>query len=406
MQGGHALTRILQSATPIAVVAVPEAINLTGSEDAEQRTFAPTATAAEATTAAPGSDGIEATLAAWWQELLGVEHVGLEDDFFDLGGHSLIGVRLFAKIKKTYRTDLELAVLFEARTVRQLGALIAEAQEPASIAPQRAWSTLVPIQPRGTRVPLFCVHAVGGDVLFYEQLAKALGTDQPFYAIRSALITREDQSKTTVEELASIYVSEMRAFYPQGPYLIGGASFGGLIAFEMARQLDAQGVAPALLLMLDTNVPGSEEIVDTSARASTFWKNLREQGLPYLKDKIRVKGQYWADNLSKRGRVLYCNLHHLLGRKLPVRLRYFEIDEAHRDAIARYKYLPYSGKITVIRAMDRGPEVLGKREDPTLGWGKLAGSLELIDVPTRHMFMLFEPYVTTFAAKLKTIFPQ
>lgn len=406
LQGAQALTHILCRATPIAVVAVPEAISATGSQEAEQLTSAVAAPATEAVAAAPGGDGIEATLAAWWQELLGIDHVGLDDDFFDLGGHSLIGVRLFAKIKKTYRTDLELAVLFEARTVRHLGALIAEAQAPTSDAPQRTWSTLVPIQPRGTRVPLFCVHAVGGDVLFYEQLAKALGTDQPFYAIRSALITREDMYETTVEELASIYVSEMRAFYPQGPYLIGGASFGGLIAFEMARQLEAQGATPALLLMLDAMVPGSEEIVAASARASTFRKNLREQGLPYLKEKIRVKGQYWADNLSKRGRVLNCKLHHLIGRKLPVSLRYFEIDEAHRDAIDRYKYLPYSGKITVIRAMDRGPEVLGKREDPTLGWGKLAGSLEIIDVPTRHMFMLFEPYVTTFAAKLKAIFPQ
>ena len=261
----------------------------------------------------------------------------------------------------------------------------------------------MPIQPNGSKVPLFCVHAVGGDVIFYEQLARALGPDQPFYAIRSSLITREDQTKTTVEELASIYVSEMRAFFPQGPYYIGGASYGGLIAFEMARQLQAQGVPPALLVMFDTQVPGSEEIVPPTARASTFWQNLRSEGLPYLVRKAEVKRKYWGENLTRRGKIAACATLRLMGRRLPVSLRYFEIEEAHLQAILHYKFEPYEGKITVIRAEDRGPEVLGKREDPTLGWGKLAGSLEMIDVPTRHMFMLFDPYVTTFAATLKSL---
>jgi acyl transferase domain-containing protein/thioesterase domain-containing protein/acyl carrier protein len=406
--GARALTRILNSATPAALVAVPEPLAPADLGEAEHNvpTAAPQVKATAAATAAPaaaiGSGSIEATLISWWQELLGVEQVGLDDDFFELGGHSLIGVRLFAKIKKTYQADLELAAIFEARTIRQLSALIAGKQQPAPAA-QKSWSTLVPIQPNGSRTPLFCVHAVGGDVIFYEQLARALGPEQPFYAIRSALITREDQTRTTIEELASIYVSEMRAFYPQGPYFIGGASYGGLVAFEMAKQLHAQGVPPALLIMFDTSVPNSEEIVPPTARATTFWQNLRQQGVPYLARKAEVKRKYWAEKLDRRAQIAACAAYHLAGRRLPVNLRYFEIDEAHRQALAHYIFRPYEGKITVIRAEDRGPEVLGKREDPTLGWGKLAGTLEMIDVPTRHMFMLFEPYVTTFAARLKTL---
>ncbi len=183
--GARALVHILNSTTPTVLVAVPEPIALAdfGEPDrsAASQTMQATATAAPtpAPAVATGSGNIEATLTAWWQELLGVEQVGLDDDFFDLGGHSLIGVRLFARIKKAYRADLELAVLFEARTVRQLSALIAQTQQPAP-ATQKTWSTLVPIQPNGSKIPLFCVHAVGGDVIFYEQLARASALISPF----------------------------------------------------------------------------------------------------------------------------------------------------------------------------------------------------------------------------------
>jgi len=336
-----------------------------------------------------------------------VDSVGLDDDFFGLGGHSLIGVRLFAKIKKTWQVDLELAVLFEARTVRQLAALIRKAQQPAVVVEQKNWSTLVPIQPNGTRIPLFCVHAVGGDVLFYEQLAKALGPDQPFYAFKSPLIAQTVIGETSVEELASIYVREMRAFYPQGPYLIGGASYGGLVAYEMAKQLHAQGADMGLLLLFDTSVPGSEEILPTTRKLSGFGKNLREQGLGYLRRKIAEKSQYWRELAYHRARVLTCTAYRLAGLHLPMSLRYFQMDEAHRRAIARYVFTPYAGKVTLMRAIDRGPEALGKREDPALGWGALAeGGLQIYNIPTQHMYMLFEPYVSTFAKTLKTILPQ
>jgi acyl transferase domain-containing protein/thioesterase domain-containing protein len=403
LDGARALTRILLALTPTALVAVGRPI-----EEPDGRVQAQSELPIRAAAPHDSAHGesIEATLASWWQELLGVEQVSLDDDFFALGGHSLIGVRLFAKIKKAWQVDLELSVLFEARTVRQLAALIGKSQQPAA-AERKSWSTLVPIQPNGPRIPLFCVHAVGGDVLFYEQLAKALGPEQPFYAFRSALLNRDDQRETSVEELASIYVREMKEFFPQGPYLIGGASYGGLVAFEMAKQLHAQGAEPAMLLMFDTSVPGSEQPIKPIHRASTFWRNLRSQGLPYLTGKARVKLDYYGEKLWRRARVMACAGYRLAGRRLPVGLRYFEIDEAHRRALERYVFLPYPGKITLMRASDRGPEVLGKREDPDLGWGSLAGGgLDRIDVPTRHMFMLFEPYVGTFAEMLKTILPS
>jgi acyl transferase domain-containing protein/thioesterase domain-containing protein len=402
-EGARALMRILAHKTPASVVVVPEPLALDDNH-ADVVTAVSLSNAKSSST--PADASIEGSLALWWRDLLGVDRVGLDDDFFALGGHSLIGVRLFAKIRKSWQVDLDLATLFEARSVRLLAEAIRKAEQPREEV-ARSWTALVPIQPHGTRVPLFCVHAIGGDVLFYEQLAKALGTEQPFYAFKSPLIARAEIGETTIEELAATYIDEMRAFYPQGPYLIGGASFGGLIAFEMGKQLYAAGVEPALVVLFDTSVHGHEERVDARGRVAAFWSGLRQRGGSYLWDKVTVKAQYWSEILSRRARWLACKAYHVAGVSLPLRMRYYKMEEAHYRALNRYVFAPYAGKITLMRAVDRGPEVLGKREDSTLGWKRFAaGGIEVHDIPTAHIFMLFEPAVGAFAAKLKTLFPQ
>jgi amino acid adenylation domain-containing protein len=354
-------------------------------------------------------DHLEEMLVGIWAEVLAVEQVGLDDDFFGLGGHSLVGVRLFAKIKRTYQVDLELSVLFEARTVRRLADVIRKSKQPAS-AEQKTWSTLVPIQPNGSRIHFFCVHGVGGDVLNYEPMARALGPDQPFYAFRSLLLAREDIRETSVEELASTYIKEMRSFFPQGPYLIGGGSFGGIVAFEMAQQLYAQGGEPALLVLFDTSAPGSVQYVGATEKLRGFWQRLRDQGAPYLVRKVALKGDHWRQQLVKRGQNVACFCHRLAGRDLPVGLRYYQVQEAHLRAMMRYKIQPYPGKITLMRAVERGylgMELLGTREDTVLGWENLAGGgLEIHDVPGEHRNMLNEPHVRIVAKELKTILPK
>ncbi|HEY6376807.1 MAG TPA: amino acid adenylation domain-containing protein, partial [Edaphobacter sp.] len=352
---------------------------------------------------------LEKMLVGIWAEVLGVQQIGLDDDFFDLGGHSLVGVRLLAKIKRTYQVNLELAVLFEARTVRQFAEIIRKLKQPAS-AEQKPWSTLVPIQPNGSRIPFFCVHGVGGGVLNYEAIARALGPDQPFYAFRSLLLTQEDIRETSIEELASTYIKEMRSFFPQGPYLIGGGSYGGIVAFEMAQQLYAQGAEPALLVLFDTSAPGSVQRVGTTEKLRGFGQRLRDQGVPYLVRKAVLKGDDWRQRLVKRGRDVASYCHRLAGSDLPVRLRYYQVQEAHLRTMARYNIQKYPGKITLMRAVERGylgMELLGTREDPVLGWGALAGGgLEIHDVPGEHGNVLNEPHVRTVAEALETILPR
>ncbi len=402
IEGARTLTRILSADTPAIVIAVPQPLQELGGSVLASASHSPAA--APAPTA---DEDIESTLAAWWQDLLGVDHAGPDDDFFSLGGHSLIGVRLIVKIKKTFQVDLELAVLFEARTPRQLAQVIRKASAPI-YREQKAWSALVPIQPNGSRIPLFCVHAVGGDVLFYEQLAKALGPDQPFYAFQSPLVAEPDRRDITIEEMASLYIKEMRGFFPQGPYLLGAASYGGFVLFEMARQLHEQGVVPAAVIMFDVLVPGSGEFFDTGVKIAKFLKNIREGGTRYLWRKTREKSEYFWTKFME-GAILPAGVfcYKLMGRPLSALLRFYWISQGHWCALARYTFRPFPGKITVVRAIKHDHEVLGRRVDPTLGWGTLAGGgIEVIDVPTRHMFMLFEPYVQTFAEKLKAILPS
>jgi thioesterase domain-containing protein/acyl carrier protein len=400
LHGARALTRILLVAAPPAVIAVSqplEGLNL----------LSPVAAPAPpAISAAVPNQGVEGTLVSWWQDLLGIDKVGLDDDFFALGGHSLIGVRLFAKIKKTYQVDLELAVLFEARTVRQLSALIRKTRQPV-IAEQKNWSCLVPLQSNGSRPPLFFMHAIGGDVIFYERLARALGPSQPFYAFRSTLASQESMREPTIEEMASAYIKEMRSLFPQGPYLLGGLSFGGLLAFEMAQQLHAQGVEPGLVILLDASVPGSDTPLEASLQFSKFWQKLRHDGGSYLMQRAAVKREYWERKYLRMVRLFACSCYKSAGRPLPVNLRYALMEEMHLRALKRYIFKPYPGKLTLIRATDPRMDVLSRYKDPVLGWGNLAeGELDILDVLADHMNLLLEPQVQTVAKTLATLLKQ
>ncbi len=397
----RALAHILHTNTPPALVVVAGHID---EVDTARASTSPRSTPSVAPNLGSGGEGIDGTLAAWWRDLLGVEHVSLDDDFFELGGHSLIGVRLFAKIKKKYQVDLDLAVLFEARTVRHLAEVIARKKQATGEEP-RIGSTLVPIQTKGSRIPLFCVHAIGGDVLFYQPLSNALGPNQPFYAFQSPLVLGEVH-EITLEELASIYVKELRAFRPNGPYLLLGASLGGHIAFEMARQLSAQGAEPRLLMLIDAGVPGSDEPLKTRTKIHAFLTRLRNGRLTYFGRVLSGKAAYWRIMLIRRIRIAECAGYQLAGRRVPLRLHYFQAEEAHIRALQRYSFRSYPGKITLFKATDRG-EILGRREHPTLGWGQYAvGGLDIHDILSAHISILYEPYVQNFADKLRTILPS
>ena len=191
----------------------------------------------------------EQQLAAIWEEVLDTRPVGVDDDFFALGGHSLAAVRLMTQVRRRFGTEIPLSEVFRSPTVRSLAVLVDHKLDA------EPWSPLVPIQPHGDRVPIFFVHPFGGQVLCYADLARHLGRDQPFYGLMAPDLVRVEE-EVSIEEMASGYVAAVRAVRPRGPYLIGGWSFGGHVAFEMARQLTGAGEPVALLAMLDTPAPG------------------------------------------------------------------------------------------------------------------------------------------------------
>ena len=193
-------------------------------------------------------DGWELRLSRVWEEILDTHPVGVRDNFFDLGGHSLLAVRLMFQIHKMSGRELPLALLFERPTIEQLAQVLRQEI-------QISVSSLVPIQPMGSNPPLFFVHAHGGGAIAYYALAQQLGREQPFYGLEAPGLDGLREPLSEIPEMASHYVGELRRIQPHGPYCLGGHSFGGLVAFEMARQLAKQGDEVSMLAILDTAAP-------------------------------------------------------------------------------------------------------------------------------------------------------
>jgi thioesterase domain-containing protein/acyl carrier protein len=190
-------------------------------------------------------NSMEEALAGVWAEVLEVERVGIHDNFFELGGHSLLAVRLTAQVEKLSGHKVPVAALFQAPTVAALAQMLTNKHW----APP--WSSLVPLQPLGSKPPIFFAHGWGGDVYSFLGLAQLLAPDQPAYGLQAVGLDGKSARHITVEDMAAHYVKEVRSFQPEGPYYLGGYSMGGVIAFEMAQQLHRLGQRVALLGLLD-----------------------------------------------------------------------------------------------------------------------------------------------------------
>ncbi|WAM30215.1 non-ribosomal peptide synthetase [Myxococcus sp. NMCA1] len=218
-------------------------------------------------------DGLELRLVRTWEQLLGVAPISVRSSFFELGGHSLLAVRLVAALRESLGRPLPLAALFQAPTVEQLAAFLR--REDAGPA-----SSLVPFDAgrSGTEVPFFCVHPVGGNVLAYAELARLLGPERPFYGLQAQGLDGSTPPLGTVEEMAAAYVEAIRTVQPAGPYLLGGWSVGGVIAYEMARQLRERGDTVALLALIDAYTPAvlnaAEPEPDAAQVVSAFASDL------------------------------------------------------------------------------------------------------------------------------------
>jgi amino acid adenylation domain-containing protein len=195
-------------------------------------------------------DAVESRLVQIWESVLGIRPIGITDNYFELGGHSLVAVRLMKRIEEAFGKTLPIATLLQAPTIEQLAALL---RQKGGVP---AWSCLVPIQTAGSKPPFFCIHGANGAVVRFHSLSKYLGADQPFYGLQASGLEAGQPCHTRAEDMASGYLQQIRKVQPEGPYLLGGYSFGGAIAYEMARQLAVQGQEHTTVVLFDTNFPG------------------------------------------------------------------------------------------------------------------------------------------------------
>ncbi len=422
MAGGHApatpdtLRELLQRRLPsymvpsafVALDAFPTTPN--GKID-RQRLPAPPAEAPAGAQALVGPrDALEAELVDLWQEVLDIRPIGVRQGFFELGGHSLLAVRVFARIEKQLGVTLPLSTLLERPTIEYLAERIRRARgadaaaaataappdpRPAGPAPESAPPAyLVPVQPRGTRPPLFCVHGAGGNVLNFADLARRLGADQPFFGFQARGVDGRAEPFERIEDMAQAYVGELRMHQPRGPYFLTGYCGGGVIAFEMARRLRDQGEQVAFLGLLDCYRPG----VGTGVKRHERWATgVVTEGVPYL---VRKTVIWLRRNFYQISCALRIAAYRVRGRTVPFELRDFWLTQAFLESTRRYHPGVYEGRLTILRATQVDQELLGV--GPELGWrGYATQGIEAFDVPGDHYSLLREPNIGVLAATLK-----
>lgn len=335
---------------------------------------------------------IEIRLSMIWRELLGITELGRDDDFFDLGGNSLIGLRMFAQIGREFGASLPLSTLLRAKNVRALAAIIRNGAGNNGSYPAH----IAAIQPLGHLPPIFAIHGGDGGVIFYRQLAERLSRDRPFHAIESPhLGSGEAIEVGLIEQTAAAYIELIRGIRPTGPYLLAGYSFGGLVAYEMAVQLAAAGESVPYLALFDTLNPAVPVRAYTMAeRASVRWKSLN--GMPVL-GKVKTMVERFAGGVktNRRVRMEIAAARRASPADAHSELRAIQLREAHHEAMKAYQPPSYRGKMTLFRAdaMDDKFEV-----PPDYGWSNLVRELEIVDVPGEHL-TLFDQANASILAK-------
>ena len=354
-------------------------------------------TVLEAPRVAPAGD-LERRIAGHVAQVLGVAEVGADQDFFEIGGHSLLAVQLFHRLRRETAVNLPLAVLFSAPTVQGLARAYREAgardEDGGSAAGGAAvatdpWAPLVLIRDGDSRPPLFLVHAVGGNVLNYRPLAARMPEGVRVYGLQAIGLDGGTEPLTRIEDMASRYVDEIRRVQPAGPYLLAGGSMGGMVAYEMARRLMAAGDYVALLGLIDTSAMFRRVHRQLGGKPDSLLRRMRTRlaGLGLAASMGAV-----ASMITARGKRLSIRLRASLaqriGAELPHDVRYAMIERAHMAAYRQYVIKPYGGRLTLFRANVQ-PECHG--DDPTLGWSEFVDAVDIAPIPGSHAGLVETP---------------
>lgn len=302
------------------------------------------------------------------------------------------------RICKQFGQELPLSILFEGATIDQLANIL---RQP-SIQSVHQQSPLVAIQPNGLKPPFFCIHPVGGNVLCYVELSRQLGKEQPFYALQALGLEGEAPPYTSLEEMAVCYRELIETVQPQGPYLLGGWSMGGMVAFEMAQQWYQEGKEVALLALLDSDVPQNGKdsmLLDDADLLAWFAKDLggsSGKSITLASNDLR--------NLGPDEQLSFILEQAQQAQVLPLEAsmkylhRLVQVFKANAQALTSYVPLAYPHQTVLLATHET---LADHASDQTLGWGKLIGNaLEVFPVSGNHYTMLTQPYVQQLAERL------
>jgi len=389
----HLRTRLPEYMVPAALVAL-DRIPLTPNGKLDTRALPKL----ETTTVAddvPLYDEITAQLEKIWRELLKAPRIGLRQTFFELGGHSLLALKLIRRIKEQFGRELALSAVFEAATVEQMSQLLRRGAHPEHR------SNLVPILPHGTKRPLFFVHPGGGGIGVYRHLASLLGKDQPFYGLQ-ALDDEENEQEAilSIEQRAAQYIAALKTIDPEGPYILGGWSMGGYIAYEMAQQLKRQNREVAGLLLLDIAARTPSELPCSGDEAEQLLHVAREKGATQLSlDAVNDRSaeerlQYLLDQTQGAG-IFDSGLE----ITIPMIRSFLKALRRREQSVLDYTLHSYNGPVTLIRA---GQDIAANHPqvdpaDTTAGFAALCPNLEVVFVPGTHFDLIYPPHVDGLA---------
>jgi amino acid adenylation domain-containing protein len=351
----------------------------------------------------PAQGEMETRLVLIWERVLDLTGIGVTDNFFDLGGDSLLAVELFIEIEKTFGQNLPISLLLEAGTIRQ------QAEMLKTVGDRDTWQPLVAFSPEGRQIPLFCFAGKGGNPIRFRQLASGLGADQPVYFLQSRGLSGMEAPLASIEEIAADFIKAIRQVAPRGPYRLLGSSFGGKVAYEVACQLMQAGEQVAFVMMLDTFAPGYpqylkrrprlvEKLRDYWEYLSKHWHSLRvgsaEDRRAYLGYYFDLVPLYLARWRQKRRPEREARQR---ARLLPA--AYQKVEAANVRASRLFVPAPFPGCVILVRASQQPPGIV---PDPTLGWGKFdIETLEIHQVDGHHGNLLMPPQVNQVAEILK-----
>ena len=321
------------------------------------------------------STATERHLAELWRELLGLDDIGIDEDFFDLGGHSMLAVELFVRIEDRFGQDLPLSTLIEHPTIAGLGAQLDDGPAPR-------WPTSVELGSHDPTVasPFFCVHGAGGNVLRLRDLAAHLGQSRAFHAIAARGLDGHRFPFDRIEDMAEEYLGTIREQQPSGPYLLGGFSIGGVIAFEMARQLRAGGERAALVVLIDSALPGPDRRADPAASPDP------DRGITRTR----------AARLRRLAGIAVDEARLGVGLRIPITRRSGYLLRTSRRLLRGYTVdAPYDGRVLLVRPSDDPPA--------EASWRRLAPDLEAVTVTaTHHEGLLDEPNAARVATVIES----